>query len=91
MKELRALIRLAGPLILGYVGSQLMSMTDTAMVGRLGATALAGVGIGNGIYFTVTCLGLGCVAGMEAPVAQAFGAGERLRARRMLWQCVRVA
>ena len=89
--ELRALLVLAGPLILGYVGSQLMSLTDTAMVGRLGATPLAGVGIGNGIYFTVTCLGLGCIAGMEAPVAQAFGAGERLRARRLLWQGVRVA
>jgi MATE family multidrug resistance protein len=91
VSELRTLLRLAGPLILGYVGSQLMSITDTAMVGRLGATALAGVGIGNGIYFTVTCLGLGCIAGMEAPVAQAFGAGERLRARRLFWQGIRVA
>ncbi len=89
--ELRTLLRLAGPLVLGYTGSQLMSMTDAAMVGRLGAGALAGVGIGNGVYFTVTCFGLGCVAGMEAPVAQAFGAGERLRARRLLWQGVRVA
>jgi MATE family multidrug resistance protein len=89
--ELRTLLRLAWPLILGYAGGQLMSMTDTAMVGRLGATALAGVGIGNGIYFTVTSLGLGCVAGMDAPVAQAIGAGERARARRLLWQGVRVA
>ena len=90
-RELGTLLRLAGPLILGYVGSTLMSMTDTAMVGRLGATALAGVGIGNGVYFTVTCFGLGCVAGVEAPIAQALGAGERLRARRLLWQGVRVA
>jgi multidrug resistance protein, MATE family len=89
--ELRALVRLAWPLILGYVGSNLMSVTDAAMVGRLGAGALAGVGIGNGVYFTVTCFGLGCVAGVEAPIAQALGAGERLRARRLLWQGVRVA
>jgi MATE family multidrug resistance protein len=89
--ELRTLLRLAGPLILGYVGSNLMSVTDAAMVGRLGAGALAGVGIGNGVYFTVTCFGLGCVAGVEAPIAQALGAGERLRARRLLWQGVRVA
>lgn len=89
--ELRKLLHLAGPLILGYVGSQLMSMTDAAMVGRLGAVPLAGVSIGNGIYFTITCLGLGCVAGMEAPVAQAFGAGELQRARRILWQGVRLA
>ena len=89
--ELRVLLRLAGPLILGYAGSQLMSMTDTAMVGRLGADALAGVSVGNGVYFTVSCFGLGCVAGMEAPIAQALGAGERVRARRLLWQGVRVA
>ena len=89
--ELRTLLRLSGPLILGYAGSQLMSMTDTAMVGRLGAGALAGVGIGNGVYFTVSVFGLGCVAGMEAPVAQAFGAGEPMRARRLLWQGMRVA
>ena len=89
--ELRTLLRLAGPLILGYAGRQLMSMTDTAMVGRLGADALAGVAIGNGVYFTVSCFGIGCVAGIEAPIAQAFGAGERLRARRLLWQGVRVA
>ncbi|HEY2744516.1 MAG TPA: MATE family efflux transporter [Polyangia bacterium] len=89
--ELAVLLRLAGPLILGYAGSQLMSMTDTAMVGRLGAVALAGVGIGNGVFFTVICFGLGCVAGIEAPIAQALGAGERLRARRLLWQGVRVA
>ena len=89
--ELRVLLRLAGPLILGYAGSQLMSMTDTAMVGRLGANALAGVAVGNGVYFTVSCFGLGCVAGIEAPIAQALGAGERMRARRLLWQGVRVA
>jgi MATE family multidrug resistance protein len=81
---------LSGPLILGYVGSQLMSMVDTAMVGRLGADALAGVGIGNGIYFTVSVFGLGCVAGIDAPIAQALGAGETERARRLLWQGVRV-
>ena len=89
--ELRTLLRLAGPLILGYAGGQLMSMTDAAMVGRLGAEALAGVSIGNGVYFTVSCFGIGAVQGIEAPIAQALGAGERLRARRLLWQGVRVA
>lgn len=90
-RELGTLLRLAGPLILGYAGMQVMTVVDTAMVGRLGATALAGVGIGNGIYFTLSAFGLGAVIGMDAPVAQAFGAGEPERARRLLWQGVRVA
>ena len=90
-RELGTLLRLAGPLILGYAGMQVMTVVDTAMVGRLGATALAGVGIGNGLYFTLSAFGLGAVIGMDAPVAQAFGAGEPERARRLLWQGVRVA
>lgn len=90
-RELGALLRLAGPLILGYAGMQVMTLVDTAMVGRLGATALAGVGIGNGLYFTLSSVGLGAVIGMDAPVAQAFGAGDRVRARRLLWQGVRMA
>jgi multidrug resistance protein, MATE family len=89
--ELRTLLQLSVPLILGHVGNQFMSVVDTAMVGRLGAPSLAGVGIGNGIFFTVCCLGLGAVMGIEAPIAQAYGAGELERTRRLLWQGVRVA
>ncbi len=89
--ELRALLQLSAPLILGYAGNQFMSVVDTAMVGRLGAPSLAGVGIGNGIFFTISCLGLGAVMGIEAPVAQAYGAREFIRTRRLLWQGVRVA
>lgn len=89
--ELRELVILAGPLVLAQVGNQLMSLVDTAMVGRLGATALGGVGIGNGILFTLSLAGLGCVLGIDAPVAQALGAGEELRARRVLWQGLRIA
>lgn len=91
LRELWALIRLALPLILGHVGNQLMSFVDTAMVGRLGSTALAGVGIGNGLYFTITLLGLGIVIGMDAPTAQAWGAADPVRARRFLWNGVHAA
>src|SRR5579863_3441473 len=89
--ELRELTRLALPLIAGHAGNQLMSFVDTAMVGRLGSAALAGVGIGNGLFFTLTVWGFGCVLGMDAPVTQAVGAGELARARRILWQGLRVA
>jgi MATE family multidrug resistance protein len=89
--ELGELLRLAAPLILAHAGNQCMSVVDTAMVGRLGSAALAGVGIGNGLFFTLTVVGLGCVLGMDALVAQAVGAGEELRARRVFWQGMRVA
>jgi MATE family multidrug resistance protein len=89
-EELCALWRLSLPLILSYGGHQVMSLVDTAMVGRLGATAIAGVGIGNAIYFAITIVGLGCVLGMDPLVSQALGAGEEARARRVLWQGLRL-
>jgi MATE family multidrug resistance protein len=89
--ELSALIRLALPLIAAYCGLQAMSVVDAAMVGRLGAAALGGVGIGNAIFFSIGIVGMGCVLGMDPLCAQAIGAGERAAARRILWQGVRVA
>lgn len=68
-----------------------MSFVDTAMVGRLGSAALAGVGIGNGLFFALTLVGLGCVLGMDPLVAQALGAGEHAAARRIYASGVRVA
>lgn len=89
--ELRGLLSLAVPLIAGHSGQQLMSFVDTAMVGRLGPASIGGVGIGGSIYFAMTVIGMGTVLGKDALVAQAIGAGERARARRILWQAVRVA
>jgi len=89
--ELRGLLRLAVPLIAGHSGQQLMSFVDTAMVGRLDSAAIGGVGIGGGIYFAMTVIGMGTVLGMDPLVAQAVGAGEHERARRILWQGLRIA
>jgi MATE family multidrug resistance protein len=85
------LLRLAAPLVATFAGTQLMSFVDTAMVGRLGSVALAGVGIGNGIFFAVTIIGMGCVLGMDPLVAQALGAGEHREARDVLRAGMRVA
>jgi MATE family multidrug resistance protein len=88
---MRTLARLALPLVAGHAGNQLMSFVDTAMVGRLGSSALAGVGIANGLFGSITLFGLGCVLGMDAPVSQAVGSGDPARARRILWQGIYVA
>jgi len=84
-------VRLAIPLMASSAGFQLMSFVDTVMVGRLGAEALAGVGIGNALFFGVSMFGIGCVLGMDALVSQAVGAREAARARRILWHGVRLA
>jgi MATE family multidrug resistance protein len=85
------LLRTAFPLILGFAGTQLMSVVDTAMVGRLGAEDLSGVSIGGGLFMVGTIFGLGCVLGMDPLVTQAVGGNEQARARRVLRDGLRVA
>lgn len=84
--ELRALGRLAAPLAAAQAGQALMGVVDTAVVGRAGAVPLAGVGLGNGLFFTVAVIGIGLMMGLDPLIAQAFGAGDPARARRLLWQ-----
>ncbi len=90
-EELRVLVRLGLPIVATMAGSQLLGFVDIAMVGRLDAVALAAVGIGNGIYFTLSLVAMGLVQGMDPLVSQAIGAGDSRRARAVLWQSVWIA
>ena len=56
------------PMALKELISSLVSLIDTIMVGRLGETAIAAVGIGNQVYFlyTVFLFGISCGAGVFA-------------------------
>lgn len=87
-EELRALVRLGLPIVATMAASQVLGFVDIAMVGRLDAVALAAVGIGNGIFFTISLVAMGLVQGMDPLVSQAIGAGDGKRARAVLWQAV---
>ncbi len=89
--ELRPMLRLALPLMAGHAGTALMGVVDMVMVGHLGKASLGGVGTGNALFFVCSLVAMGCVFGMDAPTAQALGAGDPARARRTLWQGLRVA
>lgn len=84
--ELKSLIRLAGPLAAAQAGTQIMGLVDLAVVGRLGARELGAAGLGNGIFFTISILGMGTVYGVDPMISQAFGGGDPVRARHVLWQ-----
>lgn len=86
--ELRELGRLALPIAFTQAGIALMNVVDAAVVGRLGATPLAAVGLGNGLFFSVAIIGIGVMLGLDPLMSQAFGAGDRLRAKDLLWQGV---
>ena len=87
--ELRALGRLAWPLVLAQLAQNGMGFIDTVMVGRLGPDALAAIALGNTVFFFIL-IGFSAVLYSVSPfVAQAHGAGkpdEAARATRQgLW------
>ena len=84
--ELASLARLALPLSVASAGQALMGVVDTAVCGRAGATVLAGTGLGNLLFMAAAVFGIGLMMGLDPLVAQAVGAGDGRRARRMLWQ-----
>ena len=87
-REVRETLRLAAPLALVQAGTQLMGLVDTAVVGRLGAAEVGAVGLGNACFFAFWVVGMGIVMGIDPLISQALGAGDDVRARRILWQGV---
>src|SRR5438034_5349325 len=89
--ELRQLARLAGPLAAAQAGTQIMNLVDLDVLGRLGARELAAAGLGSTIFFTISIIGIGLLIGVDPLMSQAFGAGDTVRARHVLWQGVWLA
>ncbi|HEU4522729.1 MAG TPA: MATE family efflux transporter [Thermoanaerobaculia bacterium] len=89
--EFRQLFTLAIPLAAAQAGTQLMAVVDTAVLGRLGGRELAASGLGNAIFFAISILGMGMVFGIDPMVSQAIGAGDRARARFVMWQGIWLA
>lgn len=90
-RELSQLFRLAAPLAAAQAGTQLMGLVDVAVLGRYGARELAGAGLANALFFAVSVFGMGIVMGVDPLISQALGAGDRARARRVMWQGVWLA
>jgi multidrug resistance protein, MATE family len=89
--ELGRLFRLAVPLAAVQAGQTLMGVVDLAVVGRLGAAEIGAVGLGNGLFFFFAMTAMGFAMGIDPLVSQAVGAGNPIRARKMLWQGIYLA
>lgn len=76
-REIRPLIALALPLVLGEFGWMMMSVVDSMMVGRVSKEAMGAVSLGGVLFYAVAVLGMGMMLGLDALVSQAFGAGDR--------------
>jgi len=82
--DFAALLRLAGPLVLIQVGTMLMGVIDTIMVGRVSPTALAAAALGNMYFFAFSIFGMGVLFALDPIIAQALGARDELAVRRGL-------
>jgi MATE family multidrug resistance protein len=74
--SLREVSLLAYPAILTQLSGAMMGVVDSAMVGRLGATELAGVGFGGTWIWTIFCFFIGLASGVQTFVAQNHGASK---------------
>lgn len=71
------MLRLAWPVVLAQVGIMLMGVVDTAMVGRVGTSAVAAVALGHIYWVNVTIFGMGILLVLDPVVSQATGAQDR--------------
>ena len=72
----RELVRIAGPIAISMLSFSTMTLADTLFVGRLGSSALAGVGLGGVASFTALCFSIGFLRAIKIVGAQAEGAGD---------------
>ncbi len=80
--EIRAMLRLAAPLVLAEIGWMMMGVVDTMMVGRVGADAMGAVSIGNSLFYNVCIFAGGLLFGLDTLVSRAFGSRDPQECRR---------
>ncbi len=77
-------LKLSFPIMLGQVGSVLMGITDTLMLGQVGKLEVAASGVANQIYFLFTVIGMGTIAAMAPMIATSKGAKNKAECGEIL-------
>lgn len=86
IEELRALGRLAGPLIAHNVAMAAMMFVDTVMAGHLSATDLGAVAVGSAVFWPAFGFVMGLLMALTATVAHLYGGGATSRIGHYLRQ-----
>ena len=73
--RIRTILVLALPIIGGMASQNVLNLVDTAMVGTLGAPALAAVGMGSFANFMAMAFIMGLSAGVQAIASRRVGEG----------------
>lgn len=74
--DIRAIIRLGGPLLANNLAIAGMALADTVMAGRLGALELAGLAVGTAYWHLFLFVSFGLLMAVSPTVAHANGAND---------------
>ena len=81
---LKKAVQIACPVALQGMLNTVVNLVDTLMIGTLGATAIAAVGLANKVFFVFSLLVFGIVSGSGILAAQFWGSGDVKHIRKVL-------
>ncbi len=84
----REIVHTSWPIVVGMLSTTAMGVSDTLLVGWVGKTELAAVGLGTTASFLINALFLGALNGIKIVTAQSIGAGRREVAAQVAWHGV---
>jgi len=88
---MRTMLGLAIPVAFQQLITASMNMIDVLMVGQLGETSIAALGLANQIFFLLILFLFGVTSGMGIFTAQFWGKGDEASIRKVLGMCLSVA
>lgn len=89
--ELKALFRIAGPLVIAHLAQVGTGVVDTIMAGHYSTADLAAIAIGYNIWLPIFLIFIGVMLGSSTLIAQDFGAGRFQQIRDSLPQALWLA
>ncbi|HPN36951.1 MAG TPA: MATE family efflux transporter [Melioribacteraceae bacterium] len=84
-QNIKETIKLALPISIGQLGHILMAVTDTIMVGHLGAMQLAAASVANAVFSTFMIFGLGLSIAITPITAVYVGAKDTNKLKSLLY------
>lgn len=83
-KFLRRIIAIGVPITIQMMLNTILNLVDNMMIGSLGESSIAAVGLANKVFFVFTLLLFGVVSGSSILTAQYFGKRDVKNIRRVL-------
>lgn len=85
------LVAIAIPSALYMMMNMFVNLVDTVMIGRLGETAIASVGLANKLFFVFVLINFGVSSGSGILAAQFFGHGDIQNLRKVMGLALNIA